>query len=217
MGGIESASLTGILPQYFAEIYPIYVCFGLAWENIEQQFLLKYLNAIAQPKIKPLKILDQPIKGIYQDHWSVSGENVPDANSEDEEGLSSRQKYFLSYPSSRLVCFKKNIFLAPGTLGSNPFPDASEVFFDCMQEALRTGLNYPINIFCPFANMHKRDVIVMAKHLPLHLTFSCINPVMQNAQGVHCGKCNKCAERQKGFADAQVEDHTPYAGNGRGL
>jgi 7-cyano-7-deazaguanine synthase in queuosine biosynthesis len=27
----------------------------------------------------------------------------------------------------------------------------------------------------------------------------------------HCGQCNKCAERHKGFAEAGVEDRTLYA------
>jgi 7-cyano-7-deazaguanine synthase len=44
------------------------------------------------------------------------------------------------------------------------------------------------------------------KELPLHLTFSCINPT----QGVHCGTCNKCAERRKGFRDAGLADDTAY-------
>jgi 7-cyano-7-deazaguanine synthase len=27
----------------------------------------------------------------------------------------------------------------------------------------------------------------------------------------HCGRCNKCAERRKAFADAGIADGTPYA------
>ncbi|MDP6087322.1 MAG: hypothetical protein QGF68_14940 [Nitrospinota bacterium] len=26
----------------------------------------------------------------------------------------------------------------------------------------------------------------------------------------HCGVCNKCAERKKGFLDAEIEDRTVY-------
>ena len=50
-------------------------------------------------------------------------------------------------------------------------------------------------------------MIARGKNLPLHLTFSCIRPV----DGMHCGECNKCAERRKGFADAGVRDLTRYA------
>jgi 7-cyano-7-deazaguanine synthase len=42
--------------------------------------------------------------------------------------------------------------------------------------------------------------------LPLHLTFSCINPIEDR----HCGNCNKCAERKNGFAAAGIPDLTAY-------
>jgi 7-cyano-7-deazaguanine synthase len=44
--------------------------------------------------------------------------------------------------------------------------------------------------------------------LPLEHTFSCIDPVDQ----LHCGRCNKCAERSHAFADAGMTDPTEYAG-----
>jgi 7-cyano-7-deazaguanine synthase len=43
--------------------------------------------------------------------------------------------------------------------------------------------------------------------LPLELTFSCLRPV----GGLHCGRCNKCAERRRGFAEAGLPDPTQYA------
>ncbi|MBI1322835.1 7-cyano-7-deazaguanine synthase, partial [bacterium] len=43
---------------------------------------------------------------------------------------------------------------------------------------------------------------------PLEHTFSCLSPV----DGGHCGRCNKCAERQKVFRDAGIADLTSYAG-----
>jgi 7-cyano-7-deazaguanine synthase len=60
----------------------------------------------------------------------------------------------------------------------------------------------------PFDRLHKTDVLLRGRDLPLHLTFSCINPI----DGRHCGKCNKCAERKKGFDDAGLADLTIYCG-----
>jgi len=39
------------------------------------------------------------------------------------------------------------------------------------------------------------------------LTFSCIAPV----DGLHCGRCNKCAERAAAFRLTGTDDPTPYA------
>jgi 7-cyano-7-deazaguanine synthase len=63
-----------------------------------------------------------------------------------------------------------------------------------------------LRLIRPFDRLHKTDVLERGKLLPLHLTFSCINPV----DGKHCGICNKCAERKNGFRDAGLPDLTPY-------
>jgi 7-cyano-7-deazaguanine synthase len=46
----------------------------------------------------------------------------------------------------------------------------------------------------------------LGRDMPLELTFSCIDPV----DGLHCGRCNKCAERQKAFRSIDLEDPTRY-------
>ena len=55
--------------------------------------------------------------------------------------------------------------------------------------------------------MNKQQVMALGRNLPLELTFSCIAP----AGGLHCGRCNKCAERQNAFRDAGITDKTSYA------
>jgi hypothetical protein len=47
----------------------------------------------------------------------------------------------------------------------------------------------------------------LGANLPLELTFSCIDPHCL----LHCGRCNKCAERRAAFADAGLADRTVYA------
>ena len=46
----------------------------------------------------------------------------------------------------------------------------------------------------------------LGRDYPLGLTFSCIAP----ERGLHCGGCNKCAERQEAFRDAGMADPTRY-------
>jgi 7-cyano-7-deazaguanine synthase len=47
----------------------------------------------------------------------------------------------------------------------------------------------------------------LGRGLPLELTFSCLRPADQ----LHCGACNKCAERQAAFQAAGMRDGTRYA------
>ena len=96
--------------------------------------------------------------------------------------------------------------LALGSLGSNPFPDSTPDFFQKLEHLLNLAMGGQLKLIRPFAHLHKADVLLRGKDLPLHLTFSCISPVL----GQHCGACNKCTERKKGFADAGIPDNTIY-------
>jgi 7-cyano-7-deazaguanine synthase len=97
--------------------------------------------------------------------------------------------------------------IALGTLSGNPFPDSSREFFDRIGAIAALGLGHPLSVLTPFAPMSKSDVLQRGRHLPLELTFSCIDP----QQGLHCGRCNKCAERRRAFAELAVDDRTRYA------
>jgi 7-cyano-7-deazaguanine synthase len=97
--------------------------------------------------------------------------------------------------------------IAIGSLGGNPFPDATPRFFESYATLLSEGLGHPIAIEAPYRGLHKEDLIRRHAHLPLGLTLTCMAP----KGGAHCGACNKCHERQTAFHKAGVPDPTVYA------
>jgi 7-cyano-7-deazaguanine synthase len=206
-GGVESSILCVKLLEQFRRVTPIYVRFGLLWEGVELDYLRRYLAAIRRPGLLPLTVLDEPIADVYGDHWStgqgaVPGEETPDAAME----LTGRN--LLLTTKAAVWCHLRGVeALALGCLASNPFPDSTPRFFDGLQAAIGEGLGGAIRILRPFGRMQKTDVIRAGAGLPLGLTFSCIAPV----GGLHCGACNKCAERRKGFREVGVADTTEYA------
>ena len=58
-----------------------------------------------------------------------------------------------------------------------------------------------------FIHHNPRSLLRRGAGLPLEHTFSCLAPI----DGRHCGRCNKCAERQAGFRAAGMRDPTQYA------
>jgi 7-cyano-7-deazaguanine synthase len=97
--------------------------------------------------------------------------------------------------------------IALGTLKGNLFADASARYRRGFGLVASMALSRHLTVIAPFGGCAKRDVLKLGRGLPLHLTFSCIAPVA----GRQCGRCNKCAERIHGFADAGIPDHTRYA------
>jgi 7-cyano-7-deazaguanine synthase len=156
-----------------------------------------------------LVVLDQPVADVYGPHWSITGLDVPDAQSADEAVfLPGRNVLLLAKPL--LWCHLHNVpALALGTLQTNPFPDATAVFFHGMQDIVDRAVEGKVEVRLPFAILKKQAVMELGRGLPLEHTFSCIAPV----NGLHCGRCNKCAERKLAFADARLGDPTRYHGD----
>lgn len=205
-GGVESAVLCGDLVRNRRLVQPIYVRCGLYWEDVELAAARSYLDAIASERLAPLVVLEEPVRDVYGPHWSTDGGDVPGAETPDEAVYLPGRNLLLTVKSA-LWCRLRNIpELALGSLGTNPFPDSTPGFFNNLESVLAEALYGSPRLVRPFDRLHKPEVVALGDGLPLHLTFSCIRPV----DGLHCGVCNKCAERRAGFRDAGRPDRTRY-------
>jgi len=206
-GGLDSAILTGQLLAEGREVQPFYVRCGLAWESIERAASERFLEALRQPRLRSIVTLDLPLRDVYGDHWSITGEGIPSATTADAAVFLPGRNAILLIKAA-IWCQLHGIGeLALAPLAGNPFGDATDEFFAAF-EAMAGHLGGPgISIQRPFRKLRKVAVMQLGKNLPLELTFSCINPQGQR----HCGACNKCAERQQAFREAQLADPTEYA------
>ena len=205
-GGLDSSILLAEEANT-AEVYPIYVRCGLAWEEMEREALDGFLRTLNHLHVKPVTTLSAPIGAMYGSHWSVSGGTVPGAEESDSSVyLPGRNILLISLAA--VWCSTHDVSrIAIGSLAGNPFPDATPKFFSDFASALSTGLNHFIEVKAAFRGLHKSDIIRKFKHLPLESTLTCMSP-----RGLkHCGQCNKCKERQVGFEKAGVRDLADYA------
>src|SRR5271168_1373998 len=63
-GGLDSSLLIAKLAAG-AEVYPIYVRCGFAWEEIELEYLESFLVALKNPNVKPVTMLSAPTPVLY--------------------------------------------------------------------------------------------------------------------------------------------------------
>jgi 7-cyano-7-deazaguanine synthase len=73
-------------------------------------------------------------------------------------------------------------------------------------QAVNQAVGGRVELRRPYVSLSKAEVVRRGRGLPLELTFSCLRPV----GGRHCGRCNKCAERRRAFAEAGLDDATAY-------
>jgi 7-cyano-7-deazaguanine synthase len=195
------------LARRYRKICPVFIRYGLVWETAELQHLRRFLRSAKIPRVQPLTVLDLPVRDLYGVHWSTTGRKVPHARTPDEAVyLPGRNLLLLS--KAAVFCALNGInTIAIGSLDHNPFPDATPKFFREFGAVGGEALNFRIQVIAPFRALTKDKVLRRGKPLPLHLSFSCIAP----HRGLHCGRCNKCAERQQAFLATNVIDHTKYA------
>jgi 7-cyano-7-deazaguanine synthase len=206
-GGVDSAVLLDLLLAAGRRVVPIYVRTDCVWSDCELAAVKNFLGAIARRNIQELVVFEMPLSDVYELHWSITGANVPDDASPDEAVfLPGRNPLLLLKPV--LWCAMHGVKqLAIATLANNPFDDTTPEFFVRFEEMMRIAVGATVQLARPFQNLSKTEVLQLGHHLPLSLTFSCLSPVA----GMHCGGCNKCAERRIAFERAGIADATAYA------
>lgn len=109
----------------------------------------------------------------------------------------------------------RDIFIGVNALDYSGYPDCRPEFVDEFQKlanlATKAGVEGDrFTIHAPLQQMTKAEIAREAQRLGLDpaLSHSCYDPL---PDGRHCGECDSCRLRSKGFAEAGIPDPTPYA------
>lgn len=207
--GLDSAVLVA-LEARTAEVQPVYVAVGLAWEAAERAALgALAASDVFGSRVRAPVVLAFEMRDVYPPlHWAIRG--TPPAYDTPDEAVYLEGRNVVLLAKAAVYASRADIGrIALGLLAGNPFPDATPRFFSAMSTALSLGLDRAVEIATPLASMRKSDVVKLGLDLrvPLELTLSCMNP---RDGGRHCGACSKCRERHDAFIEAGVGDPTDY-------
>lgn len=108
-----------------------------------------------------------------------------------------------------------DIFIGVNALDYSGYPDCRPEFIASFTETARLATKAgaegsPFAIHAPLQYLGKADIVREAARLGLDpgLSWSCYDP---QPDGRACGTCDSCRLRRAGFAEAGIEDPTPYA------
>ena len=108
-----------------------------------------------------------------------------------------------------------DVFIGVNALDYSGYPDCRPEFIDAFQKmaalATKAGVEgHPIRINAPLQHMSKADIVREAHRLGLDagMSWSCYDPAPNDQ---HCGLCDSCRLRSKGFEEAGLPDPTRYA------
>ncbi|QYU69959.1 7-cyano-7-deazaguanine synthase QueC [Leptolyngbya sp. 15MV] len=108
----------------------------------------------------------------------------------------------------------RDIFIGVNALDYSGYPDCRPEFIASFAEMARLGTKAGVageapRIHAPLQHMSKAEIAREAARLGLDtsMAWSCYAPT---ADGRACGLCDSCRLRQKGFAEAGIEDGIEY-------
>ena len=109
----------------------------------------------------------------------------------------------------------RDLFIGVNALDYSGYPDCRPEFIAGFEHLARLATKAgsegrDFTIHAPLQHMSKADIAREASRLRLDaaLSHSCYDP---QPDGSHCGLCDACRLRSKGFAEAEIADPTRYA------
>jgi len=137
----------------------------------------------------------------------------------------ARNTIFLSLALARAETLNaRDIFIGVNAMDYSGYPDCRPEFIEAFGRlanlATKVGVEAPergeagITIHAPLIGMTKSAIVERGHQLGVDFarTVSCYDPV-SGAGGkdvLHCGRCDACSLRKKGFKEAGFPDPTPY-------
>jgi 7-cyano-7-deazaguanine synthase len=126
----------------------------------------------------------------------------------------ARNTIFLSFALALAeVTGAADLFIGANVLDASGYPDCRPEFLAAFERLAALGTRAgvegrPIRVRAPLLSMTKGEIVRagLALGVDYSLTWSCYDP-----QGdLHCGRCDTCQLRRKGFAEAGVPDPVRY-------
>ena len=113
------------------------------------------------------------------------------------------------------------IYLGINAVDYSGYPDCRPEFLEAFRAVAGLGTRRgaegrSVAFLAPLLRSSKAEIVRLARELgvPMAETLSCYDPLPPRSAGgtaVHCGRCDACQLRRRGFADAGVADPTIYA------
>ncbi len=109
-----------------------------------------------------------------------------------------------------------DVFIGVNALDYSGYPDCRPEFIGAFERLANLATKAAVEgrrrlkVHTPLIHLSKADIVREGTALGVEyaLTLSCYDP---SEDGLSCGRCDACALRRKGFAEAGVSDPTRYA------
>lgn len=214
-GGLDSATCLAIARAEGYDCYALSFNYGQrASSELDAAMRLSTAFSVHQHQVIPLGIGQLGGSALTDTSMAMPESGVV-ADLIPTTYVPARNTVFLSYALAWAeVLEADSIFIGVNALDYSGYPDCRPEFIAAFEKmanlATRIGVEgRPIRIKTPLIELSKADIIRLGHRLGVNygMTVSCYQA---DSRGRACGRCDSCRLRRKGFADAGIDDPTPY-------
>lgn len=223
-GGLDSATCLAIARRDGFEAHALSIDYGQR-HRIELDAARRIAKALGAATHRVVLVDLRSLGGS-----ALTSDDIPVPKDRDEAGIGvgipvsyvpARNTVFLAVATAAAeVLDAVALYVGVNALDSSGYPDCRPEFLAAFREVARLGTRTgvegrPVEIRAPLAGESKAGIARLATTLgvPVADTLSCYDPLPGREPGhaVHCGRCDACVLRMKGFREARLPDPTTYA------
>jgi 7-cyano-7-deazaguanine synthase len=214
-GGMDSTIAATIAKQAGYEIHLFHVNYGQKAEKKELEVMEKIGKALEAKDLICVDVdLFRNLSALTQiDAPIPMGDQVNlDATASPPTWVYCRNLVFVSLAAAYAEYLgAEKIYVGFNAEEAQSYPDNRTEFvdrFNLLLEKSVASFSHPPKIQAPLINMFKAEIVKTGTNVqaPLELTWSCYL-----AGERHCGFCESCQHRKRGFLEAGIADPTEYA------
>lgn len=213
-GGMDSTIAATIAKQAGYDIYLFHVNYGQRAEKNELNVIKKISNTLGASDLVLVDI------NLFRDRSVLTSTkaDIPTGNDIDLDAVATpptwvhcRNLVFVALAAAYAEYLgAEKIYVGFNAEEAQSYPDNRPEFvdrFNLLLEKAVASFSKPPTIEAPLINMFKPEIVKtgVAVGAPLAITWSCY----QNGEK-HCGVCESCQHRKRGFLEADIADPTEY-------
>lgn len=213
-GGLDSTVAATIARRSGMDIYLIHVSYGQQAERREIQAIKRIADALRASDLMCARIdLFRNLSALTTKGARIprGGEVSLDSDSTPPTWVYCRNTVLLSMAAAYAEYLgAERIYVGFNAEEAMSYPDNRPEFverFNMLLERAVASFSRPPKVVAPLVDMRKREIVRLGSEIkaPMELTWSCY------LDGeIHCGTCESCQHRRRGFAEAEVPDPTEY-------
>lgn len=213
-GGLDSTVAATIARRSGMDVYLIHVSYGQQAERREIESVERIADAIGASDLMCARMdLFRNLSAL-----TTRGARIPrgkevslDSETTPPTWVYCRNTVLLSMAAAYAEYLEaESIYVGFNAEEAMSYPDNRPEFvkrFNALLERAVASFSRPPKVVAPLVDMRKKDIVRIGAEIkaPLELTWSCYLDGER-----HCGTCESCQHRRRGFMEAGVPDPTAY-------